>query len=142
MSVSKFILNRSVAKTLSSIRALEGQLNSFTHIAEESAIPAPENGRLSGVTVAVKDCINVKGMPTSMGRKGHKYSELKIDDSDAVSRLRASGATIVGKTNLPLDSIDVQVRRLLAAGTTEPPTDAQRTTPARPSPRARAASPH
>lgn len=56
-------------------------------------------GRLDGLCVAIKDNLDVSGLPTTAGlatRRAH----LAQADASAVARLRAAGATILGKTNL------------------------------------------
>lgn len=56
-------------------------------------------GPLHGIPVAIKDLIEVAGMPTGYGSKVHAP---RVADHDAtlVARLRAAGAVIFGKTNL------------------------------------------
>ena len=61
-------------------------------------IEASPRGPLWGVTVAVKDNIDVAGLPTTAACPGFAYTPER--DSFAVARLRAAGALIVGKTNL------------------------------------------
>ena len=53
---------------------------------------------LHGVPVAVKDNIDVAGLPTTAACPGFAYMPDK--DAPAVARLRAAGALIIGKTNL------------------------------------------
>lgn len=53
---------------------------------------------LAGVTVAVKDNIDVEGMVTTAGCPAFAYRPAR--DAIAVARLRAAGAVVVGKTNL------------------------------------------
>jgi allophanate hydrolase len=53
---------------------------------------------LLGVPVAVKDNIDVKGLPTTAACPAFAYEP--ASDATAVARLRAAGAIIVGKTNL------------------------------------------
>ncbi|WP_315778254.1 MULTISPECIES: allophanate hydrolase [unclassified Bradyrhizobium] len=53
---------------------------------------------LYGVPVAVKDNIDVAGLPTTAGCPAFAYTPSR--DSTAVARLRAAGAIIIGKTNL------------------------------------------
>ncbi len=53
---------------------------------------------LYGVPVAVKDNIDVAGMPTTAGCPAFAYTPAR--DATAVARLRAAGAIIIGKTNL------------------------------------------
>jgi allophanate hydrolase len=53
---------------------------------------------LLGVPVAVKDNIDVKGLPTTAACPAFAYDP--ASDATAVAKLRAAGAIIVGKTNL------------------------------------------
>ncbi|VIO67710.1 Allophanate hydrolase [Bradyrhizobium ivorense] len=53
---------------------------------------------LYGVPVAVKDNIDVKGLPTTAACPAFSY--LPAQDATAVAKLRAAGAIIIGKTNL------------------------------------------
>ena len=53
---------------------------------------------LFGIPVAVKDNIDVKGLPTTAACPAFLYRPSK--DATAVARLRAAGALILGKTNL------------------------------------------
>ncbi|WP_407178099.1 allophanate hydrolase [Bradyrhizobium sp. STM 3562] len=53
---------------------------------------------LYGVPVAVKDNIDVLGLPTTAACPAFSYSPTR--DATAVARLRAAGAIIIGKTNL------------------------------------------
>lgn len=56
-------------------------------------------GRLDGVPVAVKDNFDVAGLPTTAGLISRKQRTAQ-HDAHAVARLRASGAVLIGKTNL------------------------------------------
>jgi allophanate hydrolase len=53
---------------------------------------------LFGIPVAIKDNIDVKGLPTTAGCPAFLYKPR--GDATAVARLRAAGALILGKTNL------------------------------------------
>ncbi len=60
--------------------------------------PPTGEGPLSGLTCAVKDNIDVAGMPTTCGCPEFAY--VPDRDADCVARLRAAGATVLGKTNM------------------------------------------
>ncbi len=53
---------------------------------------------LYGIPVAVKDNIDVAGLPTTAACPAFAYTPAR--DATAVARLRAAGAIIIGKTNL------------------------------------------
>ncbi len=53
---------------------------------------------LYGIPVAVKDNIDVKGLPTTAACPAFLYRPVR--DATAVARLRSAGALILGKTNL------------------------------------------
>ena len=68
--------------------------------AEAEALEAAGNTHLPlyGIPIAVKDNIDVKGLPTTAACPAFAYHP----DADAtvVARLRAAGALVIGKTNL------------------------------------------
>ena len=69
-------------------------------IAEAEALAAkdPTTLPLYGVPVAVKDNIDVAGLPTTAACPAFAYSPAR--DATSVARLRAAGAIVIGKTNL------------------------------------------
>ena len=69
-------------------------------IAEAEALAGrdPATLPLFGVPVAVKDNIDVAGLPTTAACPAFSYRPAR--DATAVARLRAAGAIIIGKTNL------------------------------------------
>jgi allophanate hydrolase len=79
-----FITLRDEADALAEARALQ----------EKGAASLP----LYGVPVAVKDNIDVAGMPTTAACPAFSYTP--AHDATAVARLRAAGAIVIGKTNL------------------------------------------
>ena len=67
--------------------------------AEAAALGAFDPGRpLWGVPVAVKDNIDVAGLPTTCACPA--FAHVAAEDAAAVAALRRAGALIVGKTNL------------------------------------------
>ncbi len=69
-------------------------------LAEAEALTAKNASLLPlyGIPVAVKDNIDVAGLPTTAACPAFSYSP--AHDATAVARLRAAGAIMIGKTNL------------------------------------------
>lgn len=98
-----------VEEALRRIEATRHTLNAFRWVRAEAALEeaaradrrlaAGERLPLLGVPVAVKDDMDVAGLPTAFGCPG--AFPAKTEDGEAVRRLRAAGAVIVGKTNSP-----------------------------------------
>src|SRR5689334_17017760 len=62
-------------------------------------------GPLHGVPITIKECFDFAGLPSTYGhldRANHKARA----DAVTVSRLRAAGAIVLGKTNVPKDLSD------------------------------------
>jgi allophanate hydrolase len=64
----------------------------------DAAVAAGEQLPLAGLVAAVKDNIDVAGLPTTAGAPSYEY--LPALDATSVARLRAAGAVVLGKTNL------------------------------------------
>jgi len=96
-----------VERTLARIVAGQESLNAFRIVRIEAALAEAEAADkelaagvrkpLLGVPVAVKDDMDVAGEPTAFGCRGEFPAVAR--DGEAVRRLRAAGAVIVGKTN-------------------------------------------
>ena len=69
-------------------------------IAADEARAQGENGALLGLPVTIKDTIDVKGLPGTAGVERYKDRRPK-KDAPLVERVRAAGAVIIGKTNVP-----------------------------------------
>jgi allophanate hydrolase len=69
-------------------------------LAEAQALSVKDAAQLPlyGVPVAVKDNIDVAGLPTTAACPAFTY--MPAHDATAVARLRAAGAIVIGKTNL------------------------------------------
>ena len=70
-------------------------LNAFTHVALQAGGPGP----LSQVPVAIKDLMQVRGMPLTAGSRAIG-AKVATRDAEVVARLRRAGAAFVGLTNL------------------------------------------
>ncbi|MGH3759165.1 amidase [Actinophytocola sp.] len=98
-----------IEEALRRVEATQPTLNAFRHVRAEQAraearaaderLAAGERTTLLGVPVAIKDDLDLTGLPTAFGCAG----EFPVAERDAelVRQLRASGAVIVGKTNTP-----------------------------------------
>ena len=82
-------------------------------------------GPLHGVPVTVKEAHDVAGTATTWGLEA-RGNHVAQADSEVVRRLRAAGAVILGKTNVPPDLMDWQSANTLY-GRTNNPWDTSRT---------------
>lgn len=57
-------------------------------------------GALHGVPLTVKECFHVPGLPSTIGLT-NRVGLLDTDQSPLVAKLRAAGAVLLGKTNVP-----------------------------------------
>lgn len=76
------------------------ELGAFVALDGERALRdagRPQAGPLHGVPVAIKDLVDVAGLPTRSGTRA-SGSTPATSDAPIVARLRAAGAVIVGKT--------------------------------------------
>ena len=94
---------------LERIGRFDARLNAFVHVADEQARAAADaldrelaagrdRGPLHGIPIAIKDIIDVAGMPTSYGTGGHDPAPVGRDAA-LVAALRQAGAVVLGKTN-------------------------------------------
>lgn len=68
----------------------------------------PKDGRaLLGVPMTVKESFDISGLATSWGFAEHA-DHIATEDAVAVQRLKAAGAVILGKTNIPVGLADLQ----------------------------------
>ena len=82
-------------------------------------------GPLHGVPMTCKESFNVAGLPTTLGYPPWKHN-IAAEDAVAIQRLKAAGAIIFGKTNVPLGLADFQSYNAVY-GTTNNPWNLQRT---------------
>ncbi|MEV7735785.1 amidase [Streptomyces sp. NPDC088921] len=96
-----------VEEALARIETSQAVLNAFRIVRTKAALAEAEAADaqlaagvrkpLLGVPVAVKDDMDVAGEPTAFGCRGEFPAVAR--DGEAVRRLRAAGAVIIGKTN-------------------------------------------
>ncbi|MDH6115087.1 amidase [Kitasatospora sp. MAP12-15] len=84
-----------------------------------------EDRPLLGIPVTVKESYNIAGLPTTWGMPPHR-DYVPAEDAVQVSRLKAAGAVVLGKTNVPVGLQDVQSFNEIY-GTTNNPWDHGRT---------------
>lgn len=109
-------------RVLDRIAGADEALNAFLAVDVESVLTQAEQATLAwrrpgphppllGIPVSVKDTIEVAGMPTTYGSS--VFTDNVCPDSLLASRLRASGAVIIGKTNTPEFALITEVRNRL-----------------------------
>ncbi|WP_413808560.1 amidase [Streptomyces sp. OE57] len=84
-----------------------------------------EDRPLLGIPVTVKESYDIAGLPTTWGMPPHR-NYIPAEDAVQVSRLKAAGAVVLGKTNVPMGLQDVQSFNEIY-GTTNNPWDHGRT---------------
>jgi amidase len=82
-------------------------------------------GPIHGLPVAVKDLMDVRGLPTSQGSRAHADDPPATRDHLMVARMRAAGAILVGKTNTPESGLGTLTSNPVF-GTTRNPWDPSR----------------
>ena len=103
--------------TIARIEALDPQINAIVvrdfdrareaaHAAD-AALARGERRPLLGIPVTMKEPFNVAGLPTTWGFP-HFRDFQPANDALVVSRLKAAGAIIIGKTNIPIGLRDFQ----------------------------------
>jgi len=94
---------------LARIRLVDGRLGAFVCTRVEAALadadavdvhPERASLPLAGVPIAVKDVVDVAGLPTRHGSLATSAQEAQ-DDDPVVRRLKDAGAIVVGKTRGP-----------------------------------------
>ncbi len=101
---------QAVESALATIASRDGSLRAFVQVMSETASAAAcasdqriaagnPLGALDGITIAIKDNIDIAGLPTAGGIEHYRHA-IAQRDAPIVQQLRAAGAVIIGKTNL------------------------------------------
>jgi amidase len=128
------------AKQISAVEAVEAclariaqvnpTLNAVVQIAAERALSEARAadaalalgelcGPLHGVPVTIKDAFETEGIVSTGGTKG-RSGYVPAQDATAVARLRAAGAIVLGKTNVPELSLAFETDNLVYGRTNNP----------------------
>lgn len=110
MKTNQITVQKVMEQHLNKINELNPKLNALVNVDFESALKRAKEldelpvdkkrGALFGLPIAIKDIHHVKGFPTTYGCTGLKDNYTNQDEI-AVERLKAEGAIIIGKTNVP-----------------------------------------
>ena len=98
------------AAAIAQAERVEPRVNGFITLMHEQAMEAAKAreaaitkggylGPLDGVPVGVKDCVAVAGVKATAGAKAND-DYVPAEDAEAVARLKAAGAVIIGKENM------------------------------------------
>ena len=108
-----------IKEHLQRIRQRNGELNAFVRVFEDEALAVAAErdmearagkfrGPLHGVPVSIKEQFWIKGKPSTINAKIYK-DFVAPEDAAIVSRIRNSGAVILGQTNVSRLLADYQV---------------------------------
>ncbi|QGY05252.1 AtzE family amidohydrolase [Methylobacterium mesophilicum SR1.6/6] len=100
-----------VLDALERIRRIDGRVNAFTDVLAERALARADRldaairegvriGPLAGVPFAVKNLIDIAGLPTRAGAKINRDRPAAERDGALIRRLEAAGAILVGGLNM------------------------------------------
>lgn len=102
VAVGTLTASASLAEHVERHRATHARLNALVQPRHEAAAEEAVSVAglpLGGVPVSVKECFPVRGLRTTLGIPGRDARD--DDDAEIVTRLRAAGALVVGKANVP-----------------------------------------
>jgi len=88
--------------------------------AADAALARGESlGPLHGLPITVKDTVETAGLRTTAGAPLHA-EHVPAQDAPAVARLKAAGAIVFGKTNIPVFAMDLQTYNPIFGATNNP----------------------
>jgi aspartyl-tRNA(Asn)/glutamyl-tRNA(Gln) amidotransferase subunit A len=99
-----------IEKTLDGLEAANKKLHALTQITRDTALAearladartaaGADHGLLHGFPVAIKDIADVEGLVSGCGSLTRKQAEPAHRDAHVVTKLRAAGAVVTGKTH-------------------------------------------
>lgn len=99
-----------IEKTLDGLEAADKKLHALTQITRDTALAearladartaaGADHGLLHGLPVAIKDIADVEGLVSGCGSLTRKQAEPAHRDAHVVTKLRAAGAVVTGKTH-------------------------------------------
>ena len=92
---------------------------SAARAADERTARGETAGPLHGVPITIKDAIHVAGLPSVAGSR-LLVGKVSSSDATAVRRLRAAGAIVLGKTNVPECAMDWRTTNPVFGRTSNP----------------------
>jgi amidase len=115
---------------LARISQVNGALNAICQVDEAGALAAAREadaamargdkaGPLHGVPITIKDSFDTKGIISTGGTSGRRRF-IPTRDATAVARLRAAGAIILGKTNVPELTLSYETENQIYGRTNNP----------------------
>ena len=119
-----------VKACLARIEAVNPMINAVVQLRADAALKEAReadralahgqlNGPLHGVPMTIKDSFETAGLLTTAGTEGLK-AYVPGQDATTVSRLRAAGAILVGKTNTPEITLDLETVNFVYGRTNNP----------------------
>ncbi|MDT7777916.1 MAG: amidase [Acidobacteriota bacterium] len=125
-----------VAAYLARIDEVNPRLNAFVQLTADAARKRASEadaalargevwGPLHGVPVSIKDAFETEGIVSAGGTRG-RTQYVPVEDAAGVARLKAAGAVVLGKTNVPEVSLAFESDNLVY-GQTKNPYDLTRT---------------
>lgn len=108
IAAGRISARRLMAATLARIAEVNGALNAIVSLRDEAALmdaaaradAGPRQGWLHGIPMAIKDLAQTAGIRSTLGSP-LLADHVPATDDAMVQRLRAAGAIVIGKTNVP-----------------------------------------
>ena len=134
ISAGRLTSESAVRSALDRIHAVNPALNAVVQLRAEAALADArfadranpnQRGRLHGVPITIKDSLDTAELITTAGTQG-RAAFVPAHDATVVTRLRAAGAIVIGKTNTPDLTLAFETDNLVY-GRTNNPYDVTRT---------------